>query len=72
MTKKKTISKKAFTIIEFTLATTFLSVLLMGITTITMRILEIYQKGLALRDISSTGRDILHDVSNVLILMKLW
>ena len=63
MTKKKTISKKAFTIIEFTLATTFLSVLLMGITTITMRILEIYQKGLALRDISSTGRDILHDVS---------
>ena len=55
--------KKAFTIIEFLLAMTVLSVMLMGIVTLTMRILEIYRKGLALRAINATGRDILNDLS---------
>lgn len=58
--------KKAFTIIEFMLAMTFLAILLMGITTVTMRILDIYRKGLSLRAINSTGRDILNDMTRVI------
>ena len=65
MAKRKQ-HKKAFTIIEFVLAMTFLAVLLIGITTITMRILDIYQKGLALRAINATGRDILNDLSRTI------
>ncbi len=61
MAKSK--QKKAFTIIEFLLAMTFLAVLLMGITTVTLRILEIYRKGLSMRAINATGRDILNDMS---------
>ena len=61
--KRQKKQKKAFTIIEFLLAMTVLSVMLMGIVTLTMRILEIYRKGLALRAINATGRDILNDLS---------
>ncbi len=64
MTKKK--QKKAFTIIEFMIAMTFLAVLLMGIATVTMRILEIYRKGLSMRAINATGRDILNDLSRTI------
>lgn len=63
--KKRKEQKKAFTIIEFMLAMTFLAILLMGIATLTMRVLEIYRKGLALRAVNATGRDILNDLSRV-------
>jgi len=59
-------SKKAFTIIEFMLAMTFLAVLLMGIATVTMQILEIYRKGLALRAVNAVGRDILNDMTRTI------
>lgn len=55
--------KKAFTIVEFLLAMTFLAVLLMGIATITMRVINIYRKGLALRAINAAGRDIINDIT---------
>ena len=63
MKKRFVRKKKAFTIIEFMLAMTFLAVMLMGITTITMRILEIYRKGLTMREINANGRDILNDLT---------
>ena len=63
--KRRKQQKKAFTIIEFMLAMTFLAILLMGIATLTMRVLEIYRKGLALRAVNATGRDILNDLSRV-------
>ncbi|MBP5655992.1 prepilin-type N-terminal cleavage/methylation domain-containing protein [Candidatus Saccharibacteria bacterium] len=63
-TQKK--QKKAFTIIEFMLAMTFLAILLMGITTVTMRILDIYRKGLSIRAINATGRDILNDMTRTI------
>lgn len=66
MAKQKKQQKKAFTIIEFMLAMTFLAVLLMGITTVTLQILEIYRKGLALRAVNATGRDILNDMSRTI------
>ena len=64
MAKRK--EKKAFTIIEFMLAMTFLAILLMGITTVTMQILEVYRKGLSMRAINATGRDILNDLSRTI------
>ena len=63
MKKRFVRKKKAFTIIEFMLAMTFLAVMLMGITAITMRILEIYRKGLTMREINANGRDILNDLT---------
>ena len=58
--------KKAFTIVEFLLAMTFLATLLMGIATLTMRVLDIYRKGLSMRAINSNGRDILNDLSRTI------
>ena len=61
--KRQSKQKKAFTIIEFLLAMTVFTIMLMSIVTLTMRILEIYRKGLSLRAINATGRDILNDLS---------
>ena len=56
--------KKAFTIVEFLLAMTFLATLLMGIATLTMRVLDIYRKGLSMRAINSNGRAVYRDYYN--------
>ena len=58
--------KKAFTIIEFMLATTILTVMLISIAALTIRIIEIYKKGLAMRAVNSVGRDIVSDLSRVI------
>ena len=58
--------KKAFTIIEFMLATTILAVMLISIAALTIRIIEIYKKGLAMRAVNSDGRDIVSDLSRVI------
>lgn len=55
--------KKAFTIIELMLAMAFLGTMLVGIASLTMRITNIYQKGLALRSINSIGREIISDIT---------
>jgi type II secretory pathway pseudopilin PulG len=57
--------KKAFTIIELMLAMAFLGTMLVGIASLTMRITNIYQKGLALRSINSIGREIISDLTRV-------
>jgi type II secretory pathway pseudopilin PulG len=54
-------TKKGFTIIELMLAMSFLAVLLITIAILTIRIVSIYQKGLTIRAISSTGRQLIDD-----------
>ncbi len=56
-------TKKAFTIVEISLAMTFLAVLLVAIATLIMRITGIYQKGLTLRSINSAGTEIIEDMT---------
>lgn len=55
--------KKGFTIIEITLAMTFLAILMVSIATLIMRITNIYQKGLAMRAINATGAEIIEDIT---------
>lgn len=55
--------RKGFTIIELLMSMTFLATMLIGIAAITMRIVDIYQKGLALRSVNSTGREIISDLT---------
>lgn len=58
--------KKGFTIIETMLALTFLAILMVSISTLIIRITNIYQKGLALRAINSTGTEIIDDITRTL------
>lgn len=61
---KKT--RSGFTIIELMLAMAFLGTMLLGIATLVMRITDIYQKGLSLRAINSTGREIISDFTRTI------
>ncbi len=58
---KKT--KKGFTIVEVTLATAFVAVLMISITLITTSIAAIFQKGLTLRAVSSVGRGLISELT---------
>ena len=55
--------KKGFTIIEITLAMTFLAILMVSIATLIMRVTNIYQKGLAMRAINATGTEIIEAIT---------
>ena len=55
--------KKGFTIIEITLAMTFLAILMVSIATLIMRGTNIYRKGLAMRAINATGTEIIEDIT---------
>lgn len=55
--------KKGFTIIEITLAMTFLAILMVSIATLIMCVTNIYQKGLAMRAINATGTEIIEDIT---------
>ena len=57
-----TSKRKAFTIVEFLLAMSFIGTMLVGIAALTIRITNIYQKGLSVRSINSTGREIVADL----------
>ncbi len=59
-------SKKGFTLVELSLATVFVAVLLLMIATITINVSTIYQKGLALRNINTTGRDLVDDLNRTI------
>lgn len=61
MAKQST--KNGFTIIEVTFALAFLSVLLMTIAALTVHITSIYQKGLAIKAVTSTGRELIDEFS---------
>ena len=58
--------KKGFTIIEITLAMTFLAILMVSIATLIMRVTNIYQKGLAMRAINATGTEIIEDITRTI------
>lgn len=60
---KKTTHKPGFTLIELTLSLGFISVLLVTITMITLSIITIYQKGLAIRAVNATGRELIDEFS---------
>ena len=55
--------KKGYTIIEITLAMTFMAILMVSIATLIMRVTNIYQKGLAMRAINATGTEIIEDIT---------
>jgi prepilin-type N-terminal cleavage/methylation domain-containing protein len=61
MAKRPT--KNGFTLIEVTFALAFLSVLLMTIAALTIHITSIYQKGLAIKAVTSTGRGLIDEFS---------
>ena len=60
---KKT-TKNGFTIIEFSLAITFIATLLVSISVFTMRVSRIYQKGLTVRSLNMTSREIIDDLDS--------
>ena len=58
--QRQTVQRKesGFTLIELLLAMSFLSVLLIAITTSTMQIIGLYTKGVTLKSINLAGRDV--------------
>ena len=59
----KNISKKGFTLVELSLAITFISVLLLTIGFLTIHITSIYQKGLAMKAVNATAKELIDDIS---------
>lgn len=59
-------NKKGFTIIELTLAMTFLSVLLVMITMMVIRVGDIYNRGLTIKDVNQAGRVIIRDLQQTI------
>jgi prepilin-type N-terminal cleavage/methylation domain-containing protein len=55
--------KQGFTLIELLFAMTFLSILLLVIALLVVHIITLYQKGLTIRSISATGRELIDDVT---------
>ncbi|MBQ3309853.1 prepilin-type N-terminal cleavage/methylation domain-containing protein [Candidatus Saccharibacteria bacterium] len=62
---KKT-QKSGFTLIELSLSMVFLAILLLIMALITTQIIVIYQKGLAIKAVSSTGRELVDDISRAI------
>ena len=61
MSHKNLAAKRAFTIVEITIAMTFVATLLITIALVITQITAIYQKGLALRAVNSTGRELVDE-----------
>ena len=59
--------RKGFTVLELTLATAFISILLIVIAYLIINIVSVYQKGLAIKSINSTGRQIVDDLNRTII-----
>ena len=55
--------RKGFTIVELTLAMAFVGILLISIAVLVIRVTAIYQHGLAIRAVSSGGRQLIDDLS---------
>ena len=62
MMKKNNI-KKGFTLVELSLAIVFISVLLLTIGWLTIHITSVYEKGLAMKAVNSSAKEIIDDVS---------
>lgn len=59
-------SKSGFTMVEFSLATAFISLLLIGISVIASNIITIYQKGLAVKAVGSVGRGLVEEFTTAI------
>lgn len=56
-------SKQGFTIIELMLAMTFVATLLISIAVVTINIVSIYQRGLALKAVNNVGRSLIEELT---------
>lgn len=63
---KKMQNKKGFTIVEVTLALVFVSIILITIAWLTIHITSVYEKGLAMKAVNSTAKEIIDDVSRAI------
>lgn len=63
---KHTKTTTGFTIVEITLSMAFISALLVTIAIITVNIISIYQKGLAIRSVNSVGRNLIDDFTHAI------
>lgn len=59
-------SKSGFTMVEFSLALAFISLLLIGISVIASNIITIYQKGLAIKAVGSVGRGLVEEFTTAI------
>lgn len=62
----KSKTTQGFTIIELSLALVFLSTLLLSIAFLSMHLMGIYQKGLSIKAVSSTSRNLIDDFSRTI------
>ncbi len=60
------VNRKGFTIIELMLAMALLGTMMVAIASLIMRILDVYQKGLTMRDVSTIGREITSDLTRII------
>lgn len=63
MRRQATKPSQGFTIIEISLAMAFLATLLITIAMLTTHIIGIYQKGMSIKSVNSTGRALIDDLS---------
>lgn len=66
MEKQNSKTKKGFTIVEVTIVTAFVAMLLIAITVIITQITAIYQKGLTLKAINSVGRNLVSEFTTAI------
>ena len=62
-TQSKQSTRSGFTIVEVTLVTAFIAMLLIAIATVIMSISAIFQKGLTLKGISTVGRNLITELT---------
>lgn len=62
----KSSSKSGFTMVEFSLAVAFISLLLIGISVVASNIVTIYQKGLAVKAVGSVGRGLVEELTTAI------
>lgn len=63
-TQNQELSKQGFTIIEVTLVTAFIAMLLIAIATILASMISVYQKGMTLKTINSAGRNLIAELTS--------
>lgn len=63
---KKMNNKKGFTIVEVTLALVFVSIILITIAWLTIHITSVYEKGLAMKAVNSTAKELIDDISRTI------
>lgn len=59
-------SKSGFTMVEFSLALAFISLLLIGISVIASNVITIYQRGLAVKAVGSVGRGLVEEFTTAI------